>query len=159
MSSRSETISQYYARQFEFVKVMSVHSTSFKTYTIRPATAADIQIGLVEAAKSHVKSTLLRLQASEEGDHGLGYIIVDQGETRNWLLLHRWAYNDIVLASIASAPLGATDFQLEDHRQFHACVWEHVVIHHERNAWVKHMMSGSPEPKSYLGDHLKNGDY
>jgi len=138
---------------------MRARGTSFKIYTIRPGTAADIQIGLVEAATSHIKSSLPRLQASEERDHGLGYVIIHQGEMRNWLLLHRWAYNDIVLASIASAPLGSAYFQLEDHRQFHACVWEHVVIHHERNAWVKHMMSGSPEPRSYLGDHLKNGDY
>ncbi|AZS77027.1 hypothetical protein ELS24_00430 [Achromobacter spanius] len=40
-----------------------------------------------------------------------------------------------------------------------ACVWELVVTTHERNAWVRHMLTAQPDARAYLADVLPAGRY
>lgn len=40
-----------------------------------------------------------------------------------------------------------------------ACVWELVVTAHERDAWVRHMLTARPDAPTYLADALPQGRY
>ncbi len=38
------------------------------------------------------------------------------------------------------------------------CVWDLQIIWHERNAFIRHMLTGAPDTASYLADTLQTGD-
>ena len=40
-----------------------------------------------------------------------------------------------------------------------ACVWELAVTGHERNAWIRHMLTARPDAAAYLDDVLPAGRY
>ena len=85
---------------------------------------------------------------------GLGYVVYHAGEGGNWLLVRVWLDGGIV-----SGLLG----RIEDQRYSEVveplveCVWEEIPVHHERCAWVRHMMTGSADPEAYLRDRLASG--
>lgn len=153
----------YRQRVFRFAELHTIGGLQLKCYRIGLAIGSMMNPGAHERyahALAYVREhapTILRL--STYANHGLGYLIVHFGAQRVWLLLHWWHGEDIVLAHLASAPLEGGRFQSEDGQPFHACVWEHVVIHHERDAWVRHMLASPPDPAGYLEDRLADGDY
>ncbi|MEM9385586.1 MAG: hypothetical protein AAGA68_11040 [Pseudomonadota bacterium] len=152
----------YRVRSFRFDRLRYIGDLRLKCYRIGTSAAAlkDAGAECYERALAYVGDqlpTILRVDAYPH--HGLGYLIVHIGAQRVWLLLHWWHGEDIVLAHLASAPLGSGQFRSERGQPFHACVWEHVVIHHEREVWVRHMLTTQPDPTGYLEDQLADGDY
>lgn len=153
-------IAPYAPRYFRFHDIWDVDGLRVKFYSITQA--RDIQPAEVTLTAAHDYSakTLSMLRREEGPDHGLGYAMVHFGEMSNWLLVHWWAHQDIALRLLASTDDQVSPrFVSRDHHRFHACVWEHVVIDHERNAWVRHVMSTPSQPENYLTDWLADGTY
>ena len=155
----TQTLPDYRQRQFRFEGIWQIEQTRFKVHTIH-ASGAEAHAGKALAgARSYVENLFPALRAEEGNDHGLGYIILHHGEITDWLLIHWWAHSDIVLASLAASAERDGQFQSMDNRPFHACVWEHVVIHHENMAWIRHMNRQDGDPALYLADRLADGLY
>ncbi|MEP3891561.1 MAG: hypothetical protein ABJN69_13965 [Hellea sp.] len=152
-------ISAYKPRHFIFDRIWECGGVKFKAYLVTIDSSHAVPTEMIDNAKSYIDLTLPAIRQQEGCDHGLGYVVLHMGEMGNWLLIHWWAYEDIALRMLASSELGNTVFKSEDHRRFHACVWEHVVIDHERNAWVDKAMSDTGHEERYLQDRLDNGDY
>lgn len=154
-------VSAYRSKFFQFRGVWEIDDTRLKFYTIGSGANTEFTDGLIGSARDYAAESLPRAKALEGSDHNLGYVILHPGQMAKWLLIHWWANQDIALAMLASAAPGADSIQFfsQDHRHFHACVWEHVVINHERDAWVKHMMRDQSDPGSYLADCLADGEY
>ncbi len=153
-------IAPYAPRYFRFHEVWNVGGMQLKFYSIVQGPELNPAELALAAARSYIDATLPVLREEEGSDHGLGYAMVHFGEMSNWLLVHWWAHQDIALRLLASAEdAGAPIFVSRDHRRFHACVWEHVVIDHERNAWAEHMMHASSDPERYLQDRLADGAF
>ncbi|MEL6415229.1 MAG: hypothetical protein AAFZ74_16625 [Pseudomonadota bacterium] len=152
-------VAPYKKRYFRFDDCWEIDGLTFKTYLITRSGEETISEAMLGNAKAYVRLTLPSIRQQEGADHGLGYIILHAGEMGNWLLIHWWAYQDIALRMLASADIGNTHFKSEDHRRFHACVWEHVVIDHERDAWVEHMMKEQSDPEGYLAATLQDAEY
>lgn len=155
----SELLPEYRQRQFRFEGLWQCDSTRFKVYSIHQAAATAHAGTALAGARSYLDQQFPALRAEEGNDHGLGYVILHHGEITDWLLIHWWAHSDIILASLASSPERDGRFQCLDNRPFHACVWEHVVIHHEYSAWIRHMNRPTGEEEAYLTDRLANGFY
>lgn len=85
-------------------------------------------------------------------EKGHGFVIIHRGEETIWLLIDLWM-EDILYQELFSAPLSqSTNFKKRVDGPM-ACVWELVVICHERTAWIKHTMSNkSPDYEAYLAD-------
>ena len=149
----------YQPRRFSHCGLWIIDGLSCKTYTIEKPGCTTVETSLRDRARDYLEDALPGLRQREGEDHGLGYVIVHAGEQRNWLLAHWWAHQDIVLAHLASSGLQSTQFESQDHRAFHACVWEHVVIDHERNAWVSEMMREGGNSADYLSAALTDGHY
>ena len=152
-------VSSYRQRHFTFEGVWSIDDMKLKTYLITRAPEISAPDGMLRSARDHVSSKLPGIRQREGADHGLGYAILHLGEMRSWLLAHWWAFEDIALQTMSSAIVDTADFTCQDHRHFHACVWEQVVISYERNAWVKGMMGDEGASEDYLKDRLADGDY
>lgn len=89
--------------------------------------------------------------ADDEGaSSGLGFLILHEGEMGAWLLLDWWAHGDILCQRLSLD--AGTGFAPVDDRPLAACVWELPIIAHERDAWVRHMMDGTPDAQAYLAD-------
>jgi len=92
----------------------------------------------------------------EESVHKYGFLTLNLGEQALWALAQMWA-NDILRQFCFYAPLDRPDhFQPAPMPGFNACVWELEVTHHERDAWVRHVMSHPAAPRfdDYLNDTL-----
>lgn len=152
-------LTPYRPRRFRSDGVWEIDGLSFKTHLISQIGKEAMPDALLTNAWEYTALMLPAIRKQEGLDHGLGYIILHAGEMGNWLLIHWWAYEDIALRMLASADVGKTQFKSEDHRRFHACVWEHVAIDHERNAWVETMMIRDGSPEAYLQASLAEGDY
>ncbi len=147
----------YKPRYFHYLENWKMDTIEFKVYFIS-AEKQSIENTIVEKCKDHLKQ-LLPKKIAEHPHNNAGYIIIHQGEMGIWLLTHWWAYDDIVLSTLSKAISAGNDFINFDDQPFHACVWEHVVINHERNAWVKHVMKKNPSLKNYHKEKLSNGYY
>ncbi|MEZ5920087.1 MAG: hypothetical protein R3C60_01920 [Parvularculaceae bacterium] len=152
-------ISSYQQRNFRFSGIWQVGGIALKIYLINRHDDPAAQTDLLSLAKIYTATNLPSIAAVEGNDHGVGYSILHAGEMSNWLLVHWWAYGDIALRLLASCDHGQIEFRSQDHRRFHACVWEHVVIDHERDAWVRHMSRDDRTAEQYLEDRLPNGQY
>lgn len=155
----TQSLPEYRQRQFRSEGLWQCGDTRFKVYTIHQRGAETHAGTALDGARGYLEQQFPALRDAEGHDHGLGYIILHHGEITDWLLIHWWAHSDIVLASLASSPDRDGSFQCLDSRPFHACVWEHVVIHHEYSAWVRHMQRQGGDPAPYLADRLADGLY
>ncbi|WP_246218602.1 hypothetical protein [Parasphingorhabdus halotolerans] len=149
----------YQRRYFQFHNIWRVDDLRLKIYTIQLAETATLKGELFEKALVYIQSNLPKVRQEEGPDHRLGYAIIHPGEMATWLLIHWWAHSDIAMRLLASAEVGQALFRPQDHRRFHACVWEHIVIDHERNAWVGNMMCNDNSPDAYLECRLADGLY
>lgn len=130
-----------------------------KTYTIDRDTDKD-EAGLHFAKAEQFIEGIYARTAEEEGEaEGAGFCILHAGEAGIWLLVDWWAHKDILCQRLAFADYTSGQFASVDHRPLHACVWEQIIHAHERNAWVKHMMTPSPDLEAYLADQLGDGLY
>jgi len=143
----------YQPRKFAFSNEFEGAGIRFKPYliTIEKKPAIDILPVLSLAADFIQNSKFTGMPHC-----GLGYIIYHVGKDANWLLTRVWLPGGIVSGLLARIENGA---YIEVHEPLIECVWEEVVVHHERCAWVKRMMSGENASKRYLSDKLPNGFY
>ena len=153
------SIVSYRPRYFVFDDVWNVEGVALKAYLISRNADQAVSNELRNSSHEYVVQAFPAAYKQEGHAHGLGYIILHAGEMNNWLLIHWWAHQDIALRLLASSDPGRTQFNSQDHRRFHACVWEHEVIDHERDAWVRNMMCDRQSPQKYLTDRLIDGYY
>lgn len=149
----------YHARHFAFLDTWSAGATRLKAYLIVRQNDQRELDTLVAMARDYAASALPKMIIEEGHDHQLGYAILHFGEMSNWLLLHWWAHGDIALGHLASFDSERCGFQSQDHRRFHACLWEQVVISHERDAWARYLSAKGRTADDYLNDRLADGLY
>lgn len=139
----------YAPRPLRALPAWTIGALAVKVYHIgaRPPSDALVQAARNEAAR-------MDQAAMTEGEaHGLGFVVIHEGEAGTWLLMDWWAHGDILCQRLS---LGrGLDFEPVDDRPLSACVWELAVISHERTAWLRHMMGGAADPEGYLSDRLE----
>lgn len=92
------------------------------------------------------------------GHYGLGFLVLHRSRGAAWLLLNWWSDDNIMRQLLSRNDGGGDDFQAVL-QPYHACVWESVVLTHERDAWVRHMLNGRPDAAAYQGAVLPPGLY
>ena len=75
-----------------------------------------------------------------------GFITLHIGEEAIWFLVDTWV-EDILHHNLFRAPLSSPEqFEPGPSDATMACVWEMSVMLHERDAWVRHVMSNPAAP-------------
>lgn len=147
----------YQSRSFSYHGVRESGDIALKTYAIEGR--APLQTSTLQLAWSSAEQLIGDSRRRETDRPTPGYAIVHRGEMNTWLLAHWWDYGDIVMARLATLSTQGDRFAVTEDEHFHACVWEAVVIHHERDAWVRHMLRDTPSLPRYLADSLASGAY
>ena len=148
----------YAARRFVAGDPWQIGKTRLKAYAITRG-SAPLSAQFWDGARNYCEACGEIINAGNDNSC-LGYTMVHHGEQAIWLLAHWWAHGDIAMRLLASAPTnGPAVFRSRDDDRFHACVWEHVIINHERDAWVTHVMRPEPDVQAYLSDTLADGWY
>ncbi|RVV96796.1 hypothetical protein EKE94_17055 [Mesobaculum littorinae] len=129
---------------------------TLKAYTIRAAGALAPD---ETAASDRLRRDLPGAARAEGEAHGPGFAILHAGEDGHWLMGHWWAHGDMLCQRLYRADRPGAEFIAQDDRPLFACVWELVLIAHERAAWVRHMLTETPAPAAYLSDRLAPGEY
>ena len=142
---------QYKKRLYTSYAPIEVGGIMLKPYTIAAEGREDLN---VEHALAYARKALPESGIPWMHHHGLGYLIYHAGEDANWILLRAWVEGDIQVGMICGdygygfKPLSIPACE---------CVWEALIASHERDAWVRNMMSTQTDPDAYLNDTLTDG--
>jgi ketosteroid isomerase-like protein len=111
---------------------------------------------LVAAAEAHCRA--LADQMDRQGGHfALGFVILHEGATANWLLFDWWLEGGILAHILSSSSLEQPARFRKVEPPLMACAWELLAIAHERDAWVTTMMSDFANPERYLAERIQPG--
>lgn len=151
----------YAPRRIAHIDTWRTADHAIKVYGIHrdPNWTSPILSDAVIASARAAVQDVLTPHARDERSYGLGFCIVHVGEEAVWLLVDWWISGGIVCQQMLSAPLAQPDRFTPVSTPALACVWELVVTAHERNAWVRHMLTAKPNPPAYLEDILPAGPY
>ena len=151
----------YSPRRIATLGVWREAGHSIKAYGIHrdPDVAGPILSDPVTASVRATVRDVLDEYAGDPRAHGLGYCLAHGGEGAVWLLVDWWLCGGIVGQRLLSAPLAHPDTFTPVDAPALACVWELAVIAHERDAWVRHMLTERPDADAYLQTVLPAGRY
>jgi hypothetical protein len=153
---------KYQQRLFSPLGLWKSSGWNIKAYGIHQDTSrseADLlDPGVEAAARDHV---LARLgEADEEGNHHhCGFAIIHQGLLANWLLFNWWVHGVICCEGLSRSPVdNPTRFEAHTGPMV-ACIWEMVVIEHEKRSWIDHVLKDGGHLEAYLDAWLRPGLY
>ncbi|AMG38799.1 hypothetical protein [Achromobacter xylosoxidans] len=151
----------YLPRHIEPLGTWRLAGHAIKAYGIHhaPAQAAPLLTDAIATAARAAVGAALEEQAQDPRGHGLGFCMVHVGQEAVWLLVDWWITGGIVCQRMLSAPLARPEAFTPVTAPALACVWELVVTAHERDAWVRHMLTARPDAPAYLADVLPPGRY
>ena len=94
--------------------------------------------------------------AVTDSRYGVGFLIIHQGQHRNWLLLDWWTDQEILKQLLFSSPLDAPDQITRAENDLLACTWEMAIHGFERQAWIDTVLNNQagPDLEAYLKQHL-----
>jgi hypothetical protein len=97
-----------------------------------------------------------RLAAGPRG-HGVGWLLIHEGEDGDYVLIDWWIGQDMVQHHLYGAPRGDDGLRYRWPAGVGFCVWELPVCWFEREAWVRHVLSRGPDADidAYLQDRLE----
>lgn len=85
---------------------------------------------------------------------GVGFLIRHLGSSLDYLVLTWFDNENELLQRIHTRAAGSGDPWRESSRTASFCVWDEQVIHHEREAYVRHVLRDVPDLDAYLADTL-----
>ncbi len=156
----------YAARTIRFVGVYPALGATLKTYAITRDGGTPSE-ALLAAARHLADRWLLEpmpgcraggVDWSACKSHGLGTLIAHTGREAHFVLVDCWVGENMLRHHAWAAPLGElARFESLAPTGVTMCVWEMAVLQHERDAWLRHMLtpSGDTDPAAYLADVLR----
>lgn len=153
--------SPYQTRPVRFLELVDYRGWQIKVYGIRARDGSnkDRPDGdVIELAKAAMLAELPQTAVSAD-HHGVGFLIIHQGEARNWLLLDWWFDQSILKQKLFSAPLSEPAQITTAEPDLMACVWELAVHLFERQAWLETVLNNpaGADINAYLQRRF-NGD-
>lgn len=149
----------YKPRPIRFLKMMDIRGWRLKVYGIchqdGPVVDEEPDGALVAMALGVVRTKLPMPPQSDER-YGVGFVIVHQGQDRNWVLLDWWHDREILKQVLMSSPLDQPEKITPVKGDFLACTWELAVISFERQAWVDTVLNNpvGPDLEAYFAQQL-----
>lgn len=82
---------------------------------------------------------------------GVGYLILHRGADCDYIVLNWWDQeNEHLTRVLVRARQPGARWQQAADQSF--CVWDMQLMHHERNAYVQHVLGGACDLDAYLAD-------
>lgn len=120
-----------------------------------------IEPDVVQAAYAFLPELL----PEPDGTPPATFVVLHRGaDDGAYLNAYSWVWDNVLFFKGAAAGQPALDRPDRDPRHFVrlertliGCVYELPPIRHERDAWVRHVLSGTPDLDAYLTDSLAEG--
>jgi hypothetical protein len=124
-----------------------------------------IEPAIVRAAEAYLPRMVPAMTAADDATPRAGFCILHRGRAAAYLLAYSWVWDNVLECHTASAGepfLGCPDRDPTNFvplvKPWIGCVWELVVLEHERAAWVRHMFEAEvPALDTYLADTMPPG--
>ncbi|MBL4614449.1 MAG: hypothetical protein JKY27_06205, partial [Magnetovibrio sp.] len=146
-------------RDYRYLGLHQVDGISVKTYRIDATERGAEPPAKLSVAVGEQITKLVQEVHDLGSHHAQAYAIVHSGTAGTWLLFHWWAYSEINCHILLRAEPGAYNFYRVGDPRLNACVWESVIIEHERQAWISNMLTDAPDPTAYQNNTLADGVY
>ncbi len=150
--------SNYKTQPVRFLHIAQQDGWRIKVYGIRFQKSAEDIVPDPNIIKLAEEAMLAQLPspASTDSRYGLGFLIIHQGEHRNWLLLDWWYDQEILKQHLFSSPLDDPGTITRAEQDLLACTWELAVHGFERQAWIDTVLNNptGPDVEAYLTQQL-----
>ena len=92
---------------------------------------------------------------------GIGFVIFHQGRGEHYLVLNWWGLENELFNRVYVREFEAESNWRRALDRGAACVWDMQIIWHERQAYVRHVLSRPEDPaiEGYLDDTFQMTDY
>lgn len=135
----------YQERDTVFREVLRAGEYRFKVYTITHK--SNKQDAETYKIASELAEKCVNEHTVDTPGYGPGYIIIHKGMDGNFIIIGWWSNENMVcLRGYYSSREMPLEFRDETFTGRIICVWDEKIHHHERNAWVKHILSKPAEP-------------
>jgi hypothetical protein len=90
--------------------------------------------------------------------YGMGFVIVHEGASDCYVLVHWWAVENEIHQSVLSAPLEHPERLTQHNSPAIGCVWELSVTDFERRAWIDRVLTstGAADVEGYLASEFND---
>ena len=150
--------SPYKTRPVRFLQLAEHAGWRMKVYGIRFSEDGTQEVPDKEIVELAMPAMLAQLPqpAVTDSRYGVGFLIIHQGQHRNWLLLDWWYDQEIIKQQLFSSPLDGPDQITPAESDLLACTWELAVHGFERQAWIDKVLNNpaGPDLEAYLNQHL-----
>lgn len=148
----------YKDRKIEFIKSTVVNNFTVKIYTITNRENFESEITLNESY-NQLKEWLKVAENSSIPTHKNAFLIVHEAREGVLILLNWWTGENMLETSIYFSSFDNPQTMqpsIYNPKQL-VCVWELEIFHHERNAWIQHVLSkpNNPDFINYQTNVLK----
>ena len=90
----------------------------------------------------------------------IGYVIFHKGYDANYIVINWWSHGNMLRLFAYRAPLDSPHTYTLVENGLHICVWDMLVHHFERNAYVHHIMSSGADNglHNYMNNFYEQND-
>ena len=153
------TLQPYAPRPVRYLGLEHCDGWRIKTYSIS-VKSERVDEGVVALVRSLLPAWLAQHTAYPLDSYRIASLILHEGREGCFAILSWWIDSNMLQTQVylATDP-GRRHFHLFSDRGIFTCVWEMAVHWHERNAWVRHVLSGPQDASSldrYLSDHFNS---
>lgn len=149
----------YRDRRAQFLTVREEHGWRLKMYAIqygdRELDEETYELGLRMALDELPEESL-------SGDRpGVGFVIFHQGRGDHYLVLNWWGLENELFNRVYVREFDTSAEWRKAVDRGVACVWDMQIFWHERQAYVRHILSRPDDPSvdGYLDDVFENAGY
>ncbi len=145
----------YQPRPTRFLGLWQLENWRMKAYGISYGDTV-LSAELVQRARDIAVARLAE-SAEQTAHYGVGFVGIHQGKTSNFVFVDWWASeNELHHHVYVSPSADSMELVYQTPSGLAACVWDLLVIAHERDAWVKHVLKhdGGPDLEVYLSDRF-----
>ncbi len=145
----------YQARPIRFLEILQYEGWSIKLYSISVRNELVSDSDLIYC-KSEIPNWLKKSELYNLDTYKVATLIIHEGREGCFAIINWWIDENMLQNFVYLRRNGKTDFELFSDKGITTCVWEMAVLWHERNAWVKHILSKYQKPdfEAYLNDQL-----
>ncbi len=145
----------YQTRPIRFLHLAEYKGWRIKVYGIRYQGVNKAEKPDPQVVKLATEAMLAKLPQPALNDtrYGIGFLIINQGEHRNWLLLDWWYDQEIIKQYMYSSPLDAPGDITRVDNDLLACTWELAVHGFERQAWIDTVLNNPQGPN--IAEYLR----
>ncbi len=145
----------YKPRPIRFLELYQHNTWTVKIYSISSkkeyATNEDVLL-----AKKSLNEWLLKSNAYNFETYNLATLIIHEYDEGCFAIINWWIDENMLQNFVYLKKNNERQFNLFSENGINTCVWEMAIWWHERNAWIKHVLSNyeNPDVGGYLNNRL-----